>query len=416
MFLKISNTGICEPEAFTLLGVSTARGEENKIGQFGSGAKMGILTCLRHGMNPVIVSGNRRITFDCVSRKMGNKPYDQVVAHIDGQAKELGFALEFGAIDWTKIDYAIREFVSNAKDQGGFKIEVVPNIEDQSINSTSVYVDYTKEVKAYHENLNKYFIDPTSTVIDNNLDTFKVYRKGVLVCETTGKPALFAYNINDLKVDESRNADKHMVTYYTTQALANMSEDQANKLVKAYVNNVECVEVSNDPIYLTYHGRDKIRKAWLRVYSDLKITTVDLARYVANKKHSIVVSNKTFEVLSKCGIESAELTGNKYGIERGFSPIETSTDCKRIFNRVWGKVVKLGLHNGKDKPKLSMYAAPMDSGSTVGGYYDNGCVYINRTNVNAKVILEEIGHYVTDASDCTRDFQDWAFSVAGALL
>ena len=30
--------------------------------------------------------------------------------------------------------------------------------------------------------------------------------------------------------------------------------------------------------------------------------------------------------------------------------------------------------------------------------------------------VEEIGHYVTDADDCTRDFQDWAFNVAGALL
>jgi hypothetical protein len=79
-------------------------------------------------------------------------------------------------------------------------------------------------------------------------------------------------------------------------------------------------------------------------------------------------------------------------------------------------VPTLGLHAGKDKPNLAMFSKPMSCGSTIGGYYEKNTVYIDRNHVNAKVILEEIGHYITDADDCTRDFQDWAFNVAGALL
>jgi hypothetical protein len=418
MYLKITNNGICHPQAFTILGVSTARGEENKIGQFGSGAKMGILTCLRHAINPVIVSGESIIQFDCVQRSMGEKKYDQVIAIIDGNEKELGFALEFGAIDWTKIDYAIREFVSNAKDQGGCDISVVEHINPVSVDSTSVYIEYTPEVNKYHENLSKYFLDTQEIVCENELASFKVYRKGVLVCEDEKQNSLFAYNIADLKVDESRNAETYMVLYRSANALRFMDEAQAKKLVSAFVNNVECVEVEKfDPSYInTPFTNMKIRAAWKALFGDLRIISNDLFQYATKKNQCVAVSTKAFVVLSNAEIPIAEIAGGAKGAKAGFIPIDITTDCKRIFNRVWKKVEALGLHAGKDKPKLAMFSKPMSSGSTICGYYDGGTVFIDRNHVNTKVVLEEIGHYVTDADDCTRDFQDWAFNVAGALL
>lgn len=419
MFLKITNAGICHPQAFTLLGVSTARGDTNKIGQFGSGAKMGILTCLRHAINPVIVSGNSVITFDCVTKHMGDKQYDQVVAIIDGQRQELGFALEFGAIDWTKIDYAVREFVSNAKDQGGFEVSVVSQIDAQSPNSTSVYIEYTPEVKTYHENLNKYFVEfEPRTIKDNHLQSFKVYRKGVLVCENKEQKALFAYNIDDLKVDESRNAEMYQVMYNSAMALRWMDENQTKKFVNALVNGTECIETRKfeAPYIAMSTTNAKIKTAWKELFGDTKIVSPILANYVSKKFNTITVSEHALQILGNAGVELAEINGGRIGIENGYMPICVTTDCKKIFNRVWNKIEKLGLHNGKTKPELQMFCKPMEAGSTVGGYYENGIVYIDRNHVNAKVIVEEIGHHVTGANDCTRDFQDWAFNVAGALL
>ena len=417
-YLKITNHGISHPEAFTLLGVSTARGEATKIGQFGSGAKMGILTCLRHSINPVIVSGESVIKFDCIQRSMGEKKYDQVIAIIDGKEKELGFALEFGAIDWTKIDYAIREFVSNAKDQGGCDISVVEHINPVSVNSTSVYVEYTDEVKKYHENLSKYFLNTQDIIRDNELTPFKVYRKGVLVCENETENSLFAYNIADLKVDESRNAETYMTLYQSATALRHMNEDQAKILVKAFINSTDCVEVNRfDPSYMNlYSINQKIKNAWDTLFGDLRIVSADLLQYAANKNQCIAVPAKAFVVLSNASVPTAEIAGSEKGAKSGFIPIDITADCKRIFNRVWKKVQNLGLHAGKDKPNLAMFSKPMSCGSTIGGYYEKNTVYIDRNHVNAKVILEEIGHYITDADDCTRDFQDWAFNVAGALL
>ena len=42
MFLMIANNGVAPVQSFTVLGVSTARGNSDKIGQFGSGAKHGL--------------------------------------------------------------------------------------------------------------------------------------------------------------------------------------------------------------------------------------------------------------------------------------------------------------------------------------------------------------------------------------
>lgn len=419
MFLKITNTGICHPQAFTLLGVSTARGDVNKIGQFGSGAKMGILTCLRHAMNPVVVSGNSVIKFDCITKHMGDKKYDQVIAIIDGVSQELGFALEFGAIDWTKIGYAVREFVSNAKDQGGCEISVVSRIEETSPDSTSVYIEYTDEVKAYHENLDKYFVEfEPRTVKDNHLRSFKVYRKGVLVCESEDQKALFSYNIDDLKVDESRNAQMYQVMYNSAMMLRYMNSEQAKKFVTALVNNTECVEVRKfDPAYIAMMTTNsKIKMAWKELFGDAKVVSDMLAAYVSKKTNAVTVTDTALKILVNAGVELAQINGGKIGVENGYMPIEVTTDCKRVFNKVWNKIVKLGLHNGKEKPQLAMFCKPMDCGTVVGGYYENGTVYIDRNHVNNKVMVEEIGHYVTDAADCTRDFQDWAFNVAGALL
>lgn len=419
-FLKITNPGTCYPEAFTVLGVSTARGQASKIGQFGSGAKMGVNTCLRHGINPVVVSGDMVVKFDCVTKSMGEKKFDQVIAIINGEKKELGFALDFGALDWDKVDYAVREFVSNAYDQGGCSLSVVDKIDQSVGNNTSIYVEYTPDVQRYHENIDKYFLPASkkATVMDNTSDEIRVYRKGVLVHCSKG-PSLFSYNHDQITVDESRNADLYMVRYFCAMSLDSMSQDQALMLVNAFVDNKDYYETDIlDTDYMaTPMFLRKIRDAFYKMYPGFAITTGDLIKYCKNNKDQLIaVSDKVYKLFMKANIETGDVVGGKKGAENGFMPIDTTADCKRIFLRVWNKVVKLGLHNGKTMPKLAMFSKPMNCGSTIGGYYENDCVYIGRDYVNAKVILEEIGHYVTGADDCTRDFQDWAFNVAGALL
>jgi hypothetical protein len=421
MYLKISNEGICHPEAFTVLGVSTARGYEEKIGQFGSGAKMGLNVLLRNNIPPIIVSNDLRIEFTTVDKTMGEKAYKQVVANINGEVKELGFSTEFGELDWTAISMAIREFVSNALDQGGFALEVVDDITEEE-NHTAVFIPYTQEVKNYHKNIDKYFLAISGedfVVGDNPNGTLRVYRKGVLVYESDEK-SLFRYNISSISVDESRNADSSSVSCSIAFNLHKMSDEQAERYVKALVESEECFEATLNTNYI-YRNliADKLKAAFNRLYPSYHLTTPNLLQYCSKKYKKLKVIPQTkASYLIEVGLPFADTDLGDVGATNGCSPIPVNGDCKRIFNRIWRKLEKHGLTQGKTKPPLKMFVKPMDNGMVLNGYYDPATksVFIERDSVSANVILEEISHYITEANDCTRDFQDFAFKVAAAVF
>ena len=51
------------------------------------------------------------------------------------------------------------------------------------------------------------------------------------------------------------------------------------------------------------------------------------------------------------------------------------------------------------------------------GYYEGGTVYINKEHdTSHQTMLEETAHYLTGATDNSRDFQDFAFLVASRLM
>lgn len=422
-YLKISNVGTCPKEAFTMLGISTARGCSNKVGQFGSGSKMAIGVFLRNNISPIIVSGDMYVTFSVENKKMGDLPYGAIVANINGNNHELGFALEFGAIDWTKISMGVREVVSNAIDQGDYKFELVDEVSPTEDGRTAVYIPYTDEVKNYHENLSKYFLminNEDFTIGNNPYSGLYVYRKGVLVYENPEEKSLFRYNINHLRVDESRNADSYIVKCYMAQELAKMNEGQIAVFLEAVFERKAFVEMDLEFAHLpeyAYGFKEKVANVWAQKYPGHVLTSDTLYEYLGKKYSQVkVASDKFYKTLGSWGIPQAEFDGGAYGAQQGFLPITVTTDCKRLFNRVWKKLEKLGLTNGKPAPKLRMFAKPMTSGSTVGGYRDGDRIFIERNYVTAKVMIEEIGHYVTDAGDCTRDFQDWAFNLSGCLI
>jgi len=132
LYLCIQNPGAAPPEAFTLLGASTKRKSENAntIGKFGSGNKHGVVTLLRHGISPTVFCGNLRMEFGVRNERINDgirdTDFDRVTVKYGGKdasgkqrtsTEDLGFVLEYGANDWTEVDLALREFVSNAIDR-----------------------------------------------------------------------------------------------------------------------------------------------------------------------------------------------------------------------------------------------------------------------------------------------------------
>ena len=63
MFLRIQNDGVADLDLFLRIGASSSRGDSSRIGKFGTGAVMGVLTALCEGYNPIVFCGLKRIKY-----------------------------------------------------------------------------------------------------------------------------------------------------------------------------------------------------------------------------------------------------------------------------------------------------------------------------------------------------------------
>ena len=253
MFLLVQNPGVAPVEGFTLLGVSTTRdcGVEGAIGQFGSGNKHAINVLLRAGLKVIVYCGKTRLDFqtrdDEIDDGLIRKPVKRVMCKLGGTSTrtiDLGWVLDFGAIDWTELGMALREFVSNAIDRtlrqenGEFipamldgRLAVVP-VCDEKVKAkdgyTRVYVELNAGVQRYVDDLPKRFLhfsaDPSQVKKsflpkgDRNLNgkkTAVIYRAGVFVreIEENSDESVYDYNFkqDELQIDECRNASDYTV-------------------------------------------------------------------------------------------------------------------------------------------------------------------------------------------------------------
>lgn len=416
-FLCIENVGIAPLEAWTMFGVSSARGKADKIGQFGSGAKHAISVCLRNGINPIVHIGQSKIVFDCVKKMMGETAYDQVVADINGERRELSFAIQFGELDWDNMTMALREFYSNAIDQGGLNAFVTDSVEGVT-DKTRVYVELNDVVERAYKDMPNVFLHlqdkQSETIIRKaELSPLKLYRKGVLVFTGSAKQlSLNDYNLPEIKLDESRNLHAWMVDSYVASAVSKDAGTMETVLLNV-ISNKHSVETKVQPLY--YPGMP-LKAAFEKLYGKRKICLPEVLQYVKNKTDAIAVPAEWFTRLKDIGIEVAELNGSKKGAERGYVNAKLQRGHITAVKKVWRKLEKIGMTNNKPMPEVEGFATMMDNGSIVHGYYEDGKIYLNANTFSMATIVEELAHYITGASDCTRDFQDFAFEVAGRMM
>ena len=131
-YLMIENPGVAPIEAFTLLGASTKRKNDNHniVGRFGSGNKHGLAVLLRHKLPPTVFAGNLKLEFgtrpQVMDSGLAKHDFERVVVKFGGKdvqgvsrssTEDMGFVLEYGATDWLSVDLALREFISNSIDR-----------------------------------------------------------------------------------------------------------------------------------------------------------------------------------------------------------------------------------------------------------------------------------------------------------
>jgi len=441
LYLTIKNRGVCPIEGFTMLGVSTARGQSEKIGQFGSGNKMGILTLLRMGLNPVVYIGREKIQFHTEPALMGGEQsYNKVFVKVGNKApRELSMALEYGEMDWTGVDMALREFVSNALDAtdgdpSQIEFKVVERIHPEE-GCTVVGVPLCPEVQRFYQEigqrflhfnkqkelLERWIIDKTGSPSPAN-----IFRKGVFVRQRGEKPALFDYNMGEeLRIDESRNLDDWSVN---NAAISNFAEHatvaQISKVLRAVVEAKDVWELGFAGNWrLTdkmKENKEKWRQIWRQTFGDNAVVGVmpEIDQMARAKGYvPIPIANGSWrDALRATDIPSTFSVLDNVN-DKGHQLSDPTPEAIKARDEVWEWLQLLGLTQNKDCPPMVLYTDIMKGGTETCGYYKDGKIFLALEHAtNKQTILEELAHYITGAMDCTRDFQDFAFRVAAKMM
>jgi hypothetical protein len=216
------------------------------------------------------------------------------------------------------------------------------------------------------------------------------------------------------------------------KALANADKDILAMLFDKLMNSEKgCWEFGFDTYSLqpTYRdsAEDELRKRcnWQEAFSlvagvDAVLTGSGSVEQLERKGYKPVKA-------PECLVNAAE----QYGVQTpakvltldelaGRGVTEPTDSAQAAVDFVWIVIEQHGLTNGKDKPPVRCFTSILDGGVMLNGYFRDGVVYINADLAPAgisepgmlssrlvKVALEEVAHYVTGATDNSRDFQDY---------
>ena len=423
MFLMIENHGVAPVQSFTVMGLSTARGKAEKIGQFGSGSKHGILTCMRQNIVPTIYLGENELKFATTTDKMGEKEYQHLIYEFRGEIKELPIALEFGALDWDGLDMGLREFVSNAIDAGDYKVEVVAKPETHK-DKTRIFLPFRPEVAKFFAALPEKFLHFAQGInteqvvmLKEKISPAKFYRKGVYVRESKAI-SLFNYNFDDkVKIDECRNMEEYAVREHS----ANIWQNADKETVKLLFNRLDDIneKVFEGNFYFCSwrwdaKGIANWKAAWKELFGDAycgNVTTqAPLIAKAQKQGHNVInVPTNLLDALVHCGIPM--VVDCLQGVDKAGREIQPATiKLTSKVRKIWDKLVEKGMVNGKEFPKVNTFTCLMNGESQLKGFYNPADLSINlevHNGLDSMTIVEELGHYITGATDNSRDFQDY---------
>lgn len=471
MYLMIENPGEAQPEAFTLLGASTSRNSGNNriIGKFGTGNKNSIATLLRHNVFPTAMCGTRRMDFNFVEQDMEGSKFRRVIVKYNGKrSQELGFVVEHGEIDWDKPEMALREFVSNAidraivvgerifaekhpdesieeyrktaKDYEKILVSKVDAIRGKS-GTTRVFIPMNDTIENFISNFNKWFLhfsDPLSLnkkVLEKTNRNFTgntavIYRKGVFVREVImpNNPSLFDYNIDDLPIDDCRKVDDWIVKDAAAKALAASDQPTLSKFFISLLNGKVYWEHGFDSYSMNSEINDKQKTNWQDAFKTIKngvaCRRANPVNQIIEKKGYQVVeaSEGVYESLHRHGVMTPEKIVSNHE-SMGTIISETRAEAVVLRDKIWDLVCSFKMNDGKQKPDVKCFKKAVSANNILYGYTDKDVIFLNEDHVSLPpnrhiltTVLEEIDHYVTGATDCSKDFQQWLLDLCASMM
>lgn len=385
----------------------------------------------------------------------------------------LGFVVGYGVMDWKSVALALREYISNALDHSlkynrhngtdeqypwdGTNIEVVDERQVRAKKGyTRVFVPLNPAVLDFYNNLGKWFLHFSSPDLLNQSVFAKagrnlregdhqavIYRRGVRVREfrSSRVPSLFDYNLEHLVLDESRQAQDWDVQQAAAAAVRDASSEHLETLFRSFQTETfwehEFPSYGLNPAWDDNSETKKLRsEAWNRAFTNVYgengvVVTKGGGDHVKRKGYNPVELPEVYcNAASVNGIRSPEsvLTIDE---KEGREIFPAVPDALAAVKFIWGHIEELNLTYGKSFPKVESFRQMMNGESVIHGFFRDGTVFLNEdlgenaylsggfsalSNELLVTAAEEVGHYITEATDNSRDFQEWFIQLSVRLM
>jgi hypothetical protein len=469
-FLMIQNPvkSIPSVELMRMLGASSSRGT-GKIGQFGSGFPYSLALLARHNLleGTKICLGKDVYTFELESHhvKDGNgrtSMQNEIrMRKQNGGSWDLNISTDFGALDWRRVELAVREFVSNAidgvTDFGGNPandVVIKTDIPDEGRMTRAadgfvrIYIPMNDAIADYIDNIQKYFrvlspgYNPDRTVwLNTDGGPCRIYRKGVLV-GTFGKASLFHYNINDIYVNESRIVDEYTAKEACAEAIAKCKTPTLISKFLLHKMNPAAHDCFENTLYVNRMDSDRLsydddehREQCERSFKDAVKTAVGhkvictsaiAAKIIESKGYeAISVDSSLAAILGQHEAKTADQILNRDELD-GRIVSDATPEVQQMVDHVWKVIDMYNMTMNRPKPGVRCFTQSVTDGGMSGFVYlhrpkDNN-IYIRSdiadgiNTASMTTVLHEINHHITQADDSTYEFVDFAHRLAVALM
>jgi hypothetical protein len=302
IYIRIENNGEADPLAFHLLGASSKREDQTKIGFFGSGNKYALALLLRKKIDFKVFTGKTEIKFAVKELPFRGSTYNVIT--VDGQQTSLTTDMGPTWEDW----FIIREFYCNAIDEGGEKITVTDTF-DPEAGKTTIFIEQTEELSKFFSQVDRYLLINKKMleiqqtfygavgILEAKEHELILYRKGIRIYPENKLESLYRYNFDQIQITESRVA---MYEHEIQERIASFFAVTTNEtFIRNYIEHWQGTyeaearwDYCNDPLSTTWYRILKGR----RIYPEnLAIDSGDFE----GKSNSLILPNRLAYLISR---------------------------------------------------------------------------------------------------------------------
>ncbi len=457
-YLRIENRSNFMPsvELFTTLGLSTSRGNDSSIGQFGTGEKFALAQFAREG---ILEKCKRCIGLEVYTYQIkpealrddcGRSFINEriIMKKQGGKTVDLNMSVGFGEMNWQNIEMSLREIVTNSLDasekyDGTYQTFDLSIVEENECRAKEgvirFYIPLTQAVQAYVLKMGINFpcimpdYDKTKTILPGDNGNCKIYRKGVMVGEFPQK-SLFNYNIKNVEIDECRIVNSDVARAECARHLAaKATAEQAELYVREVMlgNKTDLWESGFDSYYFDIsevYNKNGNKAVWQEAVNKvlgnrILVSDVHQKEIVESRGHIAYCPENASHAkhLRNLNVQTVESILNFHDLQ-GREIVPTNENVRNTFDKVWADIERMNMTANKTKPEIKEYVQNTLAAGASEAYYFENTVFIRKDYEDdhgfklLELMIHELGHHCTDSTDMTRSFEGWAFKIAATLM